>query len=216
MKATYLPGKTQHLGGPVVKERGKSSNRVVSQSESGFSDFSYLGQAIHRPVCCTPELETSNVCISSSGTGNVCNRCTEPELVGNVVTCISTFSSDSNLSKENSRRGMSSVPDCPSVGRTRLVSFSSEAAGSSCSWSPMEKGSTVSPNIQNVASLSSSIPSSCLMPCNNACKLQAFLSLLPNESIKQKYLLPTICMITAGNLGCIGVSEGRWIPLILL
>ena len=37
---SHIPtGKTQHLGGPVVEERGNSSNRVVSQSGSGFSDF---------------------------------------------------------------------------------------------------------------------------------------------------------------------------------
>ena len=106
-------GKTEHLSRPNVEERENSLNRVVSQSESDFSDNLYFGQAIHRHVRYTPEPETSNVCLSSSGTPSVCNRCTESELTGNECTCICTISSDSNLSKNNFGRVMSSVRDCP-------------------------------------------------------------------------------------------------------
>ena len=52
--------------------------------------------------------------------------------------------------------------------------------------------------------------------CNNACKRQAFLNQLPDESIPRKDLPPTICMITGGNLGWIGASDGKWIPSIRL
>ena len=85
---------------------------MVSQSESGFSDNLYFGQAIHRPVRYTPEPETANICLSSSGTRSVFNRCTESELAGNGGICICTISSDSNLSKDNFGRGISSVRDC--------------------------------------------------------------------------------------------------------
>ena len=52
--------------------------------------------------------------------------------------------------------------------------------------------------------------------CNNACKRQAFLNQLPDESIPRKGLPPTICTITGGNLGWIGASDGKWIPSIRL
>ena len=91
---------------------------------SYFSDLSYLRQTKHGSVRCTPEPETSNVCVISSGAGSVCNRSTESELIGNVGICLFTIFSDSNLSKENSGRIMSSVPDCPYVGRTSMVSSS--------------------------------------------------------------------------------------------
>ena len=52
--------------------------------------------------------------------------------------------------------------------------------------------------------------------CNNKCKRQAFLSQLPDESIQRRDLPPTICLITGGNLGWIGVSAGKWIPSIIL
>ena len=39
-------GKTERLSRPNVKERGNSLNRVVSQSESGFLNNLYFGQAI--------------------------------------------------------------------------------------------------------------------------------------------------------------------------
>ena len=52
--------------------------------------------------------------------------------------------------------------------------------------------------------------------CNNACKRQAFLNQLPDESIPRKDLPPTICTITGGNLGWIGASDGKWIPSIRL
>ena len=50
------------------------------------------------------------------------------------------------------------MPDCPSVGRASMVSSSSEAAGSSYSLSLVEEGSTMSTNIQNAVSHSSSVP----------------------------------------------------------
>lgn len=52
--------------------------------------------------------------------------------------------------------------------------------------------------------------------CNNACKRQAFLSQLPEESIQPKDLPPTTSMTTGGKLGWIGVTEGKWIPSIHL
>ena len=117
----------------------------------------------HIDLFATHESETSDAHIPSSGTGCVCNRCTESELAGNVGICISTISTNSNLTKDNCGRGMSSVSDCSSVGRTSTVSSASEAAGGSCSLSLMEEGSTVPINIQNVASHSSSVLSSRLV-----------------------------------------------------
>ena len=112
---------------------------------------------------------------------------------------------------------MSSVPDCPSVGRTRKVSSTSEDSGSYCNLFPMEEGWTVSINIQDVASHSSSVPSSRLVAMQQRMEASGI-----SESVTRriyssaKYLPPTICMITGGNLGWIGVLEGRWIPSILL
>ena len=70
-----------------------------SQSKSGFSDILYLAQATHLHVRYTPKPKTSDVCISCSGTRNICNRCTESELVGNEGKCVFTISSDSVLFK---------------------------------------------------------------------------------------------------------------------
>ena len=50
--------------------------------------------------------------------------------------------------------------------------------------------------------------------CNNTWRRQAFLGQLPDESIQQKDLPQTLSMIIDGNLGWIGVSEGKWIPSI--
>lgn len=52
--------------------------------------------------------------------------------------------------------------------------------------------------------------------CNIAWKRQAFLDLLPDESIQRRDLPPTISTITGGIIGWIGVSDGKWIPSILL
>ena len=204
------------LSGLPVEERGSCSDRMVAQSKSDVSDISFLGQSTHRSVCHTSEQETSSSCISCSGTEGICHRCTESQLGRKVGIRISSFSSYSDMPQKNSDRGMFSMPGSSSLGRTSMVSSTLVSSGSSCNLSSMEGRSVVSTNIQDVASHPQVFRLHAWLLCNNACKRQAFLSQLPDESIPQKDLPPTICMITGGNLGWIGASDGKWIPSIRL
>ena len=151
------------LSGLPVEERGSCSDRMVAQSKSGVSDISYLGQSTHRSVCHTSEQETSSICISCSGTGGICHRCTESQLGRNVGIRISSFSSYSDMPQKNSDRGMSSMPGSSSLGRTSMVSSTLVSSGGSCNLSSMEGRSVVSTNIQDVASHPPSVPSSRLV-----------------------------------------------------
>ena len=120
------------------------------------------------------------------------------------------------MPQENSDRGMFSMPSSSSLGRTSMVSSSLVSSGSSCNLRSMEGRSIVSTNIKDVASHPQVFRLHAWLLCNNACKRQAFLNQLPDESIPRKDLPPTICMITGGNLGWIGASDGKWIPSIRL
>ena len=97
-----------------------------------------------------------------------------------------------------------------------MVSSTLVSSGSSCNLPSMEGRSVVSTNIKDVASHPPSVLSSRLVAMQHACKCQAFLNQLPDESIPRKDLPPTICTITGGNLGWIGASDGKWIPSIRL
>ena len=154
---------TQHSSGLLVQEREYCSNRMVSQSKSSISDISHLGQASSRFICNSSEQEATAVCVSCPGSRSICNRCTESELAGNVGIRISSISSDSSLSQENSGGGMFSVPYCSSLGGTSMVPSTSVTSGSSCSSPSFEEGSAVSTHFQNVASHPSGVPSSRLV-----------------------------------------------------
>ncbi|MES9880852.1 MAG: reverse transcriptase domain-containing protein [Sedimenticola sp.] len=55
----------------------------------------------------------------------------------------------------------------------------------------------------------------CLV-CREACNRRAFLTKLPNASTQLGDLPPTLSTIADGRLGWLGVSDGRWIPSLLL
>ena len=154
---------TQRSSGLLVQEREYCSNRMVSQSKSSISDISHLGQASSRFICNSSEQEATAVCVSCPGSRSICNRCTESELAGNVGIRISSISSDSSLSQENSGGGMFSVPYCSSLGGTSMVPSTSVTSGGSCSSPSFEEGSAVSTHFQNVASHPSGVPSSRLV-----------------------------------------------------
>ena len=80
----------------------------------------------------------------------------------------------------------------------------------------LQSQSSDSTCVATVLSHSRDIQTSRLVLCNSARKRQEFLELLPEESTHRRDLPPTIFMITGGNLGWTGVSEGRWMPSILL
>ena len=207
---------TQRSSGLLVQEREYCSNRMVFQSKSSISDISHLGQASSRFIRNSSEQEATAVCVSCPGSRSICNRCTESELVGNVGIRISSISSDSSLSQENSGGGMFSVPYCSSLGGTSMVPSTSVTSGSSCSSPSFEEGSAVSTHFQNVASHPSGVPSSRLVAMQRHLQATGISEPVASRIIPRKDLPQTICMITGGNLGWIGASEGKWIPSILL
>ena len=162
IKARYLPGRLNALAdclsrkGNIVQTEWSLSPRVASQ-------IFHLGQASSRFICNSSEQEATAVCVSCPGSRSICNRCTESELAGNVGIRISSISSDSSLSQENSGGGMFSVPYCSSLGGTSMVPSTSVTSGSSCSSPSFEEGSAVSTHFQNVASHPSGVPSSRLV-----------------------------------------------------
>ena len=128
-----------------------------------------------------------------------------------------TVSSDPNVSQESSRWVLS-VSDCSASlweGQARFLSLLSLLVAPLISL-PCSHNLLIQP----VSRLFYLTPGICRLHvwllCNSACKRQEFLEQLPEESTHPRDLPPTICIITGGNLGWIGVSEGRWIPSILL
>ena len=125
-----------------------------------------------------------------------------------------SLSSHSLMSEKDSERGMHSLSDSTTLGGTGVVSsFNGHSSSTS---TPSKEGSIVSTCIQNVATHPPGVPSSRLVALQQQMQAQALLSQLPDESIQRRDLPPTVCMITGGNLGWIGVSAGKWIPSILL
>ena len=89
----------------------------------------------------------------------------------------------------------------------------------SCSTSnqhTLQSQSSDSTCVATVSSHSRDIQTSRLASMQQRMKRQEFLEQLPEESTQRRDLPPTICMVTGGNLWWIGVSEGRWIPSVLL
>ena len=211
-----LVRKTQRFGRLCVQERGHCSDRMVTESASDKPDISHLGYSSSGSICYSPEQEITAVRVTCSGPRSICNRRPESELDGHVGVCLSSLSSHSLMSEKDSERGMHCLSDSTTLGGTGVV-FSSNVIGHSSSSSTHSKeGSIVSACIQNIASHPQVFRLHAWLLCNNKCKRQASLSQLPDESIQRRDLPPTICMITGGNLGWIGVSAGKWIPSILL
>ena len=85
--------------------------------------------------------------------------------------------------------------ECPSMDTTNMVSLTSEAFGSSCNLSPIEEDLLSQPISRMLHLRPQVFNIHAWLLCSNVCKRQAFLCPLSDESIKQKDLPPTICMI---------------------
>ena len=187
MQRTWKPGACQEdwiSWQTSCRGKGQSFKQSGLSIRDGLSDISYLGQATHRPVRFTSELETSAVCISCSGTRGMCKRYTESfgwecrhyyafPIFPLILTCLKKIQEEECLVCQW----------LPIFGyrRTSMVSSTFDAFGNSCNLSPMEEGSIVSTNVQKVASHSSVL----WLLCNKVYKCHAILSLLPDESIQQ-------------------------------
>ena len=201
---------TQCSGRLSEQERECSSDRMVSQSEGSRSSVSALGNPPYRSVRYSSEQEGTNFCISSSRPSSSCIRRSVSELEGDVGIRLPSFSPDSYHAEE----------EC-------LVCLIAPLwAGQA--WFPLLLSLVVAPPIQlpvrrdllcqPVSRLLHPTPQifhlHAWLLCNNTWRRQAFLGQLPDESIQQKDLPQTLSMIIDGNLGWIGVSEGKWIPSI--
>lgn len=120
---------TQCSGGFSVKDRTDHSNRVVNSSSNSSGSVECMGEAANRSLRDPPQLQTSNICVTSSRQHGTRGGCPVHGLEQSVCICIPSNSNSGNGSTENTTSSVSNNSDSTNVAQPKVVPSTSRASG---------------------------------------------------------------------------------------
>lgn len=198
------------------EERADNSYRVDSSYGHSVLDFSFLGSSSHRLVCHQVEQSTSSICISSSGPPSLGSGCHVPIMGRDSSVCFSSLPSSVEGPIDDREGELPGNSDSSSLAEPSIVSHSDVSAGCSSNPASVPQRSHASTSLSFGSSQTGSFQSARLFVLQRGLEKAGFSRSLPKEFVLPRELPRRISMITAGTLGWIGVSSGRWIPSIHL
>ena len=108
----------------VVEGGADSSNRMVSQSESGSSTVSRVGNTSGGPLCHQVQSQVPGVCLSSPRRSGLRDRCPLSGVEQSVGVCLPSSTNTQQGSTKGQNIEMQADPDCLGLGPTALLSRS--------------------------------------------------------------------------------------------
>ena len=137
-----------------------SSDRMVDLSDSPRSNFLDLGKTDVGPVCDSIQQQTTNVCVSSSGSPSLGSGCILSRVETPVRLRVPTIQNDSTGSEQNQERRLHNNPDSTCVAPAVMVQQPSGTCDGKSDSTSMQRRSPVSSAGHSISSQHRNAPPS--------------------------------------------------------
>ncbi len=207
---------SEHPSRQSVPQGRYCADRVDHTCGDSPPNIQSLGDPTCGPLCHHAEPSAADVLLPSSR-----SECSGSRLIGSFVggaerLCLPPLSTPIEGDHENQHRTMSSSVDRSTLAGPALVRQLLSLLVEIPICLPHRHDLLHQPRSRRCHDNPVMLHLHAFLLCKDVCRRREFLNRLPSASVHPNGLPPTQSMGIGGSLGWVGVSEGKWIPSVLL